>query len=165
MEIRLRSNGQVVSEHEFIAMHRNVSFTLPLTLDQIHGLDADPVLEGARPTPGEFQDVQIGEVVQVNGNWTRTYETRDWTAEEIDADKDRRRTSIQQQIDDLERSAMLNRGSRELELRLMEKEADDMAASMGLTREQVLATVPYYAKVKTLDDQITALRIQKGAIA
>lgn len=165
MEIRIRETGQVVSEHEFIAMHKNVSFTLPLTLDQINGQDADPVMEGARPTPETFQDVQAGEVVQVNGNWVRTYVTRDWTTGEIDADRDRRCTAIQQQIDDLERSAMLNRGSRELELRLMEKEADEMAAAMGVTREQVLATVPYYAKVKTLDDQITALRIQKGAIA
>jgi hypothetical protein len=164
MEIRIQETGAVVSEHEFRAMHPNTSFPAVLTLDIVNEFGGDPVMEGARPTPGEFQDVTLGEVVQVNGNWMRTYVTRDWTAEEIDADKERRRTAIQQQIDDLERSAMLNRGSRELELRLMEKEADEKAAALGVTREQVLALVPYYAKVKTLDDQVTALRIQKGAV-
>lgn len=76
-----------------------------------------------------------------------------------------RRAEILAQIDKLERDSMLNRGSRELELRLMEKEAAELAASMStpenvVTMEQVLAEVPYYAKVKALDDQIAELRGQ-----
>jgi len=76
-----------------------------------------------------------------------------------------KRAAILAQIDKLERDSMLNRGSRELELRLMEKEAAELAASMStpenvVTLEQVLAGVPYYAKVKALDDQIAELRGQ-----
>lgn len=66
----------------------------------------------------------------------------------------------QAQIDQLERDSLLNRGSRELELRLMEKEAVDLAAAAGVTVEAYLATVPYYVRLKTLNDQITALRAQ-----
>lgn len=67
---------------------------------------------------------------------------------------------IQEQIDQLEKTSMLNRGSRELELRLMEKEAVAIADDTGHTVEEVLASVIYYVKLKALDNQITALRGQ-----
>jgi hypothetical protein len=72
---------------------------------------------------------------------------------------------IQSQIDELERNAMENRGSRELHLREMEREAAAEAAAAStpdapVTADQVLAQVPYYVKLKALDDQISALRAQ-----
>lgn len=53
-----------------------------------------------------------------------------------------------------------NRGARELDLRLMEREAEALAAARGVTKEQVLASTPYYVKLKALDDQIAELRGQ-----
>jgi len=101
---------------------------------------------------------------------------RDATPEE-QAEIDERRASaaanaaieakniILAQIDDLERNALENRGSRELHMRLMEREAIAEAAALStpdalVTADQVLARVPYYAKLKALDDQIATLRAQ-----
>lgn len=180
MEIRIRSTGAVVNEHEFVRHVRDqglqqdppVDINLPaiLTTDLIIEHGGEPVLEAPTPDVTEYQSAQRSGVVKDTlGNWVYAWAVRDWTPEEIEDAKARRREALQQQIDALERAALLNRGSRELELRLMEKEADAMAASMStpeapVTRDMVLATVPYYAKVKTLDDQITALRVAMGAI-
>lgn len=71
-----------------------------------------------------------------------------------------RKAAIQDQIDDLERNALENRGARELHLRLMEQEAVSLASAAGVTTDEYLATVPYYVKLKALDDQITELRAQ-----
>ena len=68
--------------------------------------------------------------------------------------------AIQAQIDALEAATYLNRGSRELQLRLMEREAVDLAEANNVTAAQVLAVQPYYVKLKALDDQIRALRGQ-----
>lgn len=67
---------------------------------------------------------------------------------------------VQMEIDKLERDSMMNRGVRELSLRLMEQQAAAIAQAQGTTQEAVLATVPAYVKFKALDEQITALRAQ-----
>ena len=59
-------------------------------------------------------------------------------------------------IDAMEQSDMTNRGSRELMLRLMEKEG----TSMGLTEEQLIAAIPFYRILKARDAEIVALRKQ-----
>lgn len=63
-------------------------------------------------------------------------------------------------IDSLERESMLNRGSRELELFLMEDRAAQVAAAKGYPVEAVLGANVYYVKLKALDEQIGALREQ-----
>ena len=80
----------------------------------------------------------------------------------------RAKVAIQAQIDLLERASMMNRGVRELQLRLMEKEAAELAAAQStpenpITATQILATVSAYVKFKALDDQIAILRGQLGA--
>lgn len=60
------------------------------------------------------------------------------------------------QIAEMEATDMTNRGSRELMLRVMEKEGIDQ----GLTEEQLIATVPFYRRLKARDVEITALRAQ-----
>ena len=65
--------------------------------------------------------------------------------------------NIGAQIANLEASVYLNRGSRELELRLMEREAAAQAIAPA-TPADLLAVQPYYRKLKALDDQIKALR-------
>lgn len=63
---------------------------------------------------------------------------------------------IIEQISEMEQSDMTNRGSRELMLRLMEKEG----AEQGLTNDQLTASVPFYRILKARDAEITALRRQ-----
>ena len=70
------------------------------------------------------------------------------------------RTHTQMEIDQLERDSLMNRGIRELALRIMEDRAVTMAAEQGITTDEVLASVPAYVKFKALDDQISALRTQ-----
>ena len=60
--------------------------------------------------------------------------------------------AINAQIAALEARAYLNRGSRELEMRQIEKELNNDAA--------LLSKQPYYMRLKWLDDQIRALRAQ-----
>lgn len=67
--------------------------------------------------------------------------------------------SPQDQIAALEAQYYINRGSRELELRLMEREAFNMATE-GHSAEDILADQPYYIKLKALDDAIKELRAQ-----
>jgi hypothetical protein len=58
------------------------------------------------------------------------------------------------QIAEMEKSDLTNRGSRELMLRLMQKEG----ASQGLSEEQLMADVPFYRKLKARDEEISSLR-------
>ena len=60
------------------------------------------------------------------------------------------------QISEMEATDMTNRGSRELMLRLMEKEGTEK----GLTNEQLSASVPFYRILKARDAEIAALRKQ-----
>ena len=56
----------------------------------------------------------------------------------------------------MEATDMTNRGSRELMLRLMEKEG----VEKGMTIEQLTAAVPFYRILKARDVEISALRAQ-----
>jgi imidazole glycerol phosphate synthase subunit HisF len=56
----------------------------------------------------------------------------------------------------MEATDMTNRGSRELMLRMMEKEGEDK----GMTIEQLIAAVPFYRILKARDVEISALRAQ-----
>ena len=67
--------------------------------------------------------------------------------------------AILSQISALESGSFLNRGSRELELELMEEKAAAIAVAPE-TAETVLAKHPYYVKLKALDNQARTLRSQ-----
>lgn len=81
IEFRLRDSGQVVTEHEYRAMHPNVSFPAVLAPD-----DADPVLQSPAPATSPHQSAVRGGVVQdARGNWVYAWTVVDWTQEQIDA--------------------------------------------------------------------------------
>lgn len=72
---------------------------------------------------------------------------------------------IRGQIDELERSSLMNRAVREWVLLKWEledgpKRAELMSVELGrtVTVEEALASLPAYAKIKALDAQIIALR-------
>ncbi|HWT40970.1 MAG TPA: hypothetical protein VN081_06955 [Dongiaceae bacterium] len=69
------------------------------------------------------------------------------------------RAEIQAQIDQLERESLMNRGSRELAMRQIEERAQ-LDATAENTAEQILAAQPFYARLKQVDDQVSALRVQ-----
>lgn len=68
--------------------------------------------------------------------------------------------AINAKIDALERASMLNKGSREMEIYLLEKEAREYSATYGLTEEQILSGNVYYPKLKALDADARALERQ-----
>ena len=58
------------------------------------------------------------------------------------------------QIADMEKEDLMNRGSRELMLRIMQKEG----SSMGLTDDQMISIFPFYRKLKARDIEISDIR-------
>lgn len=73
------------------------------------------------------------------------------------------KAAVQAEIERLERESLMNRGTRELNLQLMEREAQGEAgrltqAGTPATAEQLLSMASAYVKFKALDDQIAALR-------
>lgn len=81
------------------------------------------------------------------------------TAEELLMEQ---RAAVQSKIDKLEQASMLNRGSRELELFLMEDRAATVASAKGVPIESILMANVYYGKLKALDTEIELLRMSLG---
>ena len=72
---RVRETGGVHTQGEIRRMNANVSLPRVWTQATLEGLGVDPVLEGERPEPAEYEVVVKDTVTQVNGNWTQTYKT------------------------------------------------------------------------------------------
>lgn len=85
---RDQQSGQVVSRHDQVrALRPNVSFPAALTdaIIAAHGFDA--IGEGNKPTVMEHQSAVRGDPVQSGGAWVFSWTVRDWSAEEIAANK------------------------------------------------------------------------------
>lgn len=80
---RNRTTGNVISDREVKALHRNVSFG-PTTFDD---LGYDPIFQTPRPEPTTLYKVvsRDGVVQDELGNWTEAWVERDMTQGEIDA--------------------------------------------------------------------------------
>ena len=88
MEIRIRETGQVVSENEFRAMHRNVSFPAVLSAGVLEDFGADAVLAAPAPTVTDTQAAHRDGVTRdALGNWVYAWAVRELTPEEIEARK------------------------------------------------------------------------------
>ena len=74
MQIRLRSNGQVMYEGEFRALFPNTSMPQQLSEELLNSFGADVVFEGPQATGGTiYQYSQASGVEQVNGKWYTKY--------------------------------------------------------------------------------------------
>ena len=75
MEIRLRKNGNVVTESEFRRQNPNTSFPLALTQDILNVFGADIVYEGSQPsaTPPYQYVYRDGIEVKGDGNYYTKY--------------------------------------------------------------------------------------------
>lgn len=69
MLIRIRSTGQVMTESEFRKINSNTSFPPQISVAVLNEFGADPVLNGAQPTPTFYQVVVQQGVEQINGKW------------------------------------------------------------------------------------------------
>ena len=77
MEIRLRSNGQVMYEGEFRTRFAANLPSTPLTQEWLDSYTTDPagdiVLEGPQPSAGRYQTVMRQGVEQIDGKWYTKY--------------------------------------------------------------------------------------------
>jgi hypothetical protein len=66
---------------------------------------------------------------------------------------------VQEQIDAIERATLMNRGSREMAMRQIEERAQADATETN-TATMILAAQPFYVRLKEVDEQVSALRVQ-----
>ncbi len=81
MLIRLRSDGSVITDHQFRAAHAATSFPPVLSEELLADFGADPVLEGPQPTLTRYQTAAMDGVRQNGANWITN-----WIAVDMDAD-------------------------------------------------------------------------------
>lgn len=85
MLIRIRSTGQVMTESEFRKINSNTSFPPQISVEVLNEFGADPVLNGAQPTPTFYQNVVQQGVEQINGQWFTKFVCVDMSQEAKDA--------------------------------------------------------------------------------
>ena len=74
MQIRVRSTGQVIFDHEFRQMHAAQSIPYDLTEEVLNDWGGDVVFEGAPATGGTvYQYSQQNGVEQIDGKWYTKY--------------------------------------------------------------------------------------------
>lgn len=87
MEIRIRSNGQVMYESElrsYLAANNGPSYD-QLTPEVMEAIGVDPVLEGPQAQPTRYQFAYRDGVEQIEGQWFTKYSVADMDAEAIAA--------------------------------------------------------------------------------
>jgi hypothetical protein len=77
MEIRLRSNGQVMYEGEFRQLNPNTSFPQQISADTLNDFGADVVLEGPQASPTRYQTAFRDGVQEIDGKWYTKYSVAD----------------------------------------------------------------------------------------
>lgn len=85
MLIRIRSTGQTMYESEFRSINSNTSFPPQISVEVLNEFGADPVLNGAQPTPTFYQFVVQDGVEQINGQWFTKFICVDMDQEAKDA--------------------------------------------------------------------------------
>jgi len=100
MQVRIRTTGAVVTEHEFRAMHSNTSMPPQLTETLINDLGADVVFEGPQAQPTRYQVGCADGVEQIEGKWYTKYSVADMDDEAKDALDATQAESVRQQRTD-----------------------------------------------------------------
>ena len=85
MLIRIRSTGQTMYESEFRSINFNTSFPPQISVEILNEFGADPVLNGAQPTPTFYQVVVQDGVEEVDGQWFTKFICVDMDQEAKDA--------------------------------------------------------------------------------
>lgn len=85
MQIRIRSTGQVLLQHEWekwVAQTYAKSIS-GITPEIINTFDSDPVFEGPQAQPTKYQTAFADGVEQIDGKWYTKYSVADMDAEAI----------------------------------------------------------------------------------
>ena len=85
MQIRIRSTGQVLLQHEWekwVAQTYAKSIS-GITPEIINSFDSDPVFEGPQAQPTKYQTAFADGVEQIDGKWYTKYSVADMDAEAI----------------------------------------------------------------------------------
>jgi hypothetical protein len=85
MLIRIRSTGATMYESEFRSINSNTSFPPQISVEILNEFGADPVLNGAQPTPTFYQVVVQDGVEEVGGQWFTKFICVDMDQEAKDA--------------------------------------------------------------------------------
>jgi hypothetical protein len=119
--------------------------------------DESPLEPGVYLIPGGCEDVEPPEVPEgqrarlVGGVWQFEVENFPPDSDPLPDDP---KEQILRQIDTIERQTLMNRAIREMAIGI----AEEKAASIGMTPQQLYMANLGYQKVKDVDNQIAALR-------
>jgi hypothetical protein len=99
MEIRLRSNGQVMYEGElrsYLLANNGPSFGV-LNAEVLESIGADVLLEGAQASPTRYQTAYRNGVEEVDGKWYTKYSVADMDDETKTAKDTEQAKSVREQ--------------------------------------------------------------------
>ena len=97
MQVRIRTTGAVVTEHEFRAMHSSTSMPQQLSEELINDFGADVVFEGPQAQPTRYQVGFADGVVQIDGKWYTKHSVAEMDADAITAKDEEQAKSVRQQ--------------------------------------------------------------------
>jgi len=110
-EYRNRTTGEVKSQGAIRRDHPNMSIPRVWNDGVCDALNVDPVLAGARPTPGQYQNVVRDGVEQNDaGDWVEKWVVADMFADDDDSTKAEKEAAYQATLD--ENTAAQNRTAR-----------------------------------------------------
>lgn len=102
MQIRIRSTGQVLLQHEWekwVAQTYAKSIS-GITPEIINSFDSDPVFEGPQAQPTKYQTAFADGVEQIDGKWYTKYSVADMDAEAIAVVDANQATAMRKQRDE-----------------------------------------------------------------
>ncbi len=110
-EYRNRTTGEVKSQGAIRRDHPNMSIPRLWNDGVCDALNVDPVLPGARPTPGQYQNVVRDGVEQNDsGDWVEKWVVADMFSDDADSTKAEKEAAYQATLD--ENTATQNRTAR-----------------------------------------------------
>ena len=110
-EYRNRTTGEVKSQGAIRRDHPNMSIPRSWNDGVCDALNVDPVLPGARPTPGQYQNVVRDGVEQNDsGDWVEKWVVADMFSDDADSTKAEKEAAYQATLD--ENTATQNRTAR-----------------------------------------------------
>jgi len=97
MEYRIRESGEIKSQGEIRAMHKNTSFPKVWGENVREAIGIDPVIVSPQPTPsGDYKRVVRNGAVEDGGNWVQAWVERDMFSDYTD-DEDVTHTKAEQE--------------------------------------------------------------------
>ena len=99
-DYRHRTTGEVKTQGEWRAAHRNTSFPKVWTQVTLDSLQLDAVLEAPKPTAGQYQTVVRNGVTQdAKGNWVTAWKVQDMFADDAESTKAQKEAAYQTTLD------------------------------------------------------------------